>query len=142
MQTRSTPSVVNFFRPFHLVSLGRELPAGSYAIETDEEVLEGVASLMYRRTEVRIFLPVIAGVSEAEMWTVSPRELDAALATDSVSTPSIPLISAASTLPDPDNTTGQGQASARHDQKASIPLYGSLVGVVALLLATLFLRQS
>lgn len=144
MQTRSTPGVVTFVRPFNFKSLRRELPAGSYSIESDEELLEGVASLIYRRTEVRIFVPMIAGLSEAEMWTISPGEFDAALAADREVRSGIPP-AAASEFPYQAMVSREDAsrlASARHDQKVSVPFYGSLIGVLALLIATMLLRQS
>lgn len=67
MHTRSVHGGVTFARPFTLKKINRELPAGSYVVETDEEVLPGGASLSYRRTEVRFFVPRILGVSEGEM---------------------------------------------------------------------------
>lgn len=73
---------MTFARPFFLRRIDRELPAGSYPIETDEETLEGVSTPSYRRVEIRLFIPRIAGRSEAEMWVIAPDELDDILMQD------------------------------------------------------------
>jgi hypothetical protein len=135
---------VTFARPFFLRRIDRELPAGSYPVETEEEALEGVSGLSYRRIEIRLFTPRVTGVSEAEMWVISPGDLDAALALDR----------------EPASRREQGgdlrsvahnAAAARlvaelalHDRQkgSNAPLYGTLLGVLALLLATVaFGRQ-
>lgn len=49
MTTRTTKSMVTFTRPFNLTGFDGEQPAGSYSVETDEELLEGVSFPAYRR---------------------------------------------------------------------------------------------
>ena len=49
MTTRTTKSTVMFTRPFNLNGFDGEQPAGSYSVETDEELLEGVSFPAYRR---------------------------------------------------------------------------------------------
>ena len=46
---RTTRTVLVFDSAFRLKALGRELPAGSYTIETDEELIEGLSFPAYRR---------------------------------------------------------------------------------------------
>lgn len=82
MVTRMRAGTVTFARPFFLQKVNRELPAGSYDIETDEESLDDVASLSFRRVEIRLFVPRIVGRSDPEMWTIKPQDLDIVLATD------------------------------------------------------------
>ena len=82
MATRAKFGTVLFTRPFFLRKINRELPAGSYVVETEEESLDGVSALSYRRVEMRLFVPRIVGKSDAEMWIISPGEFDAALALD------------------------------------------------------------
>jgi hypothetical protein len=73
---------VTFARSFFQQKINRELPAGSYDNETDEESLEDVSTLAYRRVEVRFFVPRIAGRSDPEMWIIKPQDLDIVLAID------------------------------------------------------------
>ena len=80
--TRVRADTVTFGRPFFLQKINRELPAGSYAIETDEESLEDISTLAFRRVGVRLFVPRIAGRSEDEMWTIRPQDFDSVLAND------------------------------------------------------------
>ena len=49
MTTRTTKSTVMFTRPFNLTGFDGEQPAGSYSVETDEELLEGMSFPAYRR---------------------------------------------------------------------------------------------
>ena len=80
MTVRTHTSTVAFKRPFVLGGMDEVLPAGDYQIETDEELVEGVSFLAYRRVLVRIHLPSPTG-NPALTRTVAlaPGVLDAAL---------------------------------------------------------------
>lgn len=83
MTTRTTQKTVTFARPFRLGEFGELLPAGSYPIETDEELVEGVSFPVYRRTTTMIQLiadPHRQGTMET--MVVDPLQLEAALAKD------------------------------------------------------------
>jgi hypothetical protein len=80
--TRVKTRTVIFARPFFLDEVKRELPAGSYVVETDEETLDVSSFVAYRRVGTRLFVPAVVGQSETEMWVVSPQELDKALVRD------------------------------------------------------------
>ena len=83
MTTRTTGRTVTFRRPFVLASFGSELPAGSYDVETDEELLEGISFTAYRRTLTVIRLhPSPDRPGATQTLSVDPNELDAALARD------------------------------------------------------------
>jgi hypothetical protein len=82
LATRVRASTVTFGRPFFLQKINRELPAGPYAIETDEESLEDISTLAFRRVGIRLFVPRIAGRSDEEMWTIRPQDFDFVLAND------------------------------------------------------------
>jgi hypothetical protein len=57
-----------------------ERPAGSYTVETDEELLEGLSFPAYRRTATYIVLPGPSrSMIRAEIVRVDPFELEAAL---------------------------------------------------------------
>ena len=47
---RTTRKTVTFSRPFSLSAVDRILPSGTYTVDTDEELIDGL-SLAYRRTE-------------------------------------------------------------------------------------------
>ena len=43
MTMRTSRRTVTFTRPFSLREIGTEQPAGTYAVETDEEPIEGLS---------------------------------------------------------------------------------------------------
>jgi hypothetical protein len=132
---RVRASTVTFARPFFLHKINRELPAGSYPLETDEELLEGVSAPSYRQVEMRLFVPRIEGLSEAEMWVLGPRDLDTVLARDREPAAGPPL------APDLSERRAafersMGQAAAKRRGNGNAPLYGACLGVLALFVAT------
>lgn len=140
MATRAKAGTVTFARPFLLRRINRELPAGTYKIETEEESLEGVSVLSYRRVEVRLFVPQIMGKSEAEMWVLSPGELDVALAVDrEPSSQDQPDITA--TRPEVAMKQAKEIPVRSLNKASNLPLYGTLVGILALILATIDFGQ-
>jgi hypothetical protein len=81
--TRTTSRTIRFARPFTLAVIEGEQPAGTYEIETDEELLPGLSFPVYRRIAVRITLPFNAmGAVGHQTVPVSLDELEAALARD------------------------------------------------------------
>ena len=80
MTIRTHTSTVTFKGPFVLGGMDEVLPAGDYEIETDEERIDGVSFLAYRRVSVRLYLPSPTG-NPALTRTVAlaPGVLDAAL---------------------------------------------------------------
>lgn len=77
--TRSSAVTVTFARPFKLPNMDREFPAGDYEIEIDDEPLDSLLMLGYRRTATRIWLHT-PGVTQ--ILTITQQDLDAALAGD------------------------------------------------------------
>jgi hypothetical protein len=76
---RTTRETVTFNRPFTLAALDAVQPAGSYTVETDEELLEGLSFLAYRRVATTIYLPLHpGGAGSVQAVTVDPQELAAA----------------------------------------------------------------
>jgi hypothetical protein len=68
---------------FALDGLDEIQPAGSYTIQTDEEPIEGLSFLAYRRVATVIFLPLThGGAGSFQAIPVAPDALDAALARD------------------------------------------------------------
>jgi hypothetical protein len=75
MTTRSSNEMVSFSQPFLLKGIDRELPAGSYRVVTDEELIEGLSFPAYRRVSTMIFVPGQA--SSVEMVSIDPLDLKA-----------------------------------------------------------------
>ncbi len=79
MNRRTAIAHVTFRRPFRLANMAEALPAGRYAIETEQETLCQVSLLPYRRIATRIRL-VRHGSSR--LLAIDPDDLQAALAAD------------------------------------------------------------
>lgn len=79
MSIRTAVSNVTFQRPFRLPNMDRAYPAGRYAIETEQETLDQVSLLAYRRIATRIHL-VRPGLTE--VLTIDPAHLQDALSAD------------------------------------------------------------
>lgn len=87
MTLRTTSKTISFARPFSLNGLDETQPAGSYTVQTDEEPIEGLSFLAYRRVATVIFLPLShGGVGSFQAIPVTPEDLDAALARDAFRT--------------------------------------------------------
>ena len=83
MNLRTTSKTITFRRPFSLDGLEESQPAGTYTIRTDEEPIEGLSFLAYRRVATVIFLPLRReGSGSFQAIPVTPEALDAALAQD------------------------------------------------------------
>lgn len=83
MTVRTTATTITFNHPFQLDCLNEILPPGSYSVETDEELIEGVSFLAYRRVLTIIHLDGRPGHrSQKQTLTIDPRDLDAALRRD------------------------------------------------------------
>jgi hypothetical protein len=72
---------VIFSKPFLLKGVDRVLPAGSYRVVTDEELIEGISFPAYRRISSMIFVPGTHRGS-VEMVTIDPLDLRIALDQD------------------------------------------------------------
>ncbi len=79
MNRRTAIAHVTFRRPFRLANMAEALPAGRYAIETEQETLCQVSLLPFRRIATRIRLDK-AGASR--LLAIDPDDLEAALAAD------------------------------------------------------------
>jgi len=83
MTTRTTETVATFTKPFRLPGHEREIPAGSYRVETDETLIEGLSFHAYRREMTLLHLPAISDTAgRRELLPVDPRDLEDALARD------------------------------------------------------------
>lgn len=83
--TRTTTRTVTFTRPFELNGLDGVQPAGSYVVETDEELIDSLSFPVYRRIATWIHLPHAdersnGGLGMAQTALIDPDELDRSLA--------------------------------------------------------------
>jgi hypothetical protein len=81
--TRTSSKVVTFAHPFMLRGSDNAIPAGSYVVETDEELLPAFLHPAYRRITTWLILPSREGAGTTELVAIDPAELAAAMATDS-----------------------------------------------------------
>ena len=83
MTSRTTTKTITFSRPFSLPGLDETQPAGTYTVQTDEEPIEGLSFLAYRRIATVIFLPLRhGGTGSFQAIPVTPEALDAAQVQD------------------------------------------------------------
>jgi len=85
--TRASTMTVRFAEPFTLTGLERAQPAGSYIVETDEELIPNLSFTAYRRTATWIRLPGQRegggpSAGHSEVVAIDPVELAAALTRD------------------------------------------------------------
>ncbi len=81
MTKRTIKTTVTFTRPFSLGGFDGQQPAGSYSVETDEEMLEGVSFPAYRRMATMMQLSESAG-GFLQVAVIDPAQLATALAAD------------------------------------------------------------
>jgi len=81
MLTRTREKMWTFSKPFTLKGVDRPLPAGSYRVSTDEELIEGLSFPVYRRVATWIFAPG-RNLTSLEMLSIDPADLQAAQESD------------------------------------------------------------
>ncbi len=82
MTTRTSSKTVTFAHAFTLDGLDAAVPAGSYVVDTDEETIDGLSFIAWRRTATRIYVPV-GGATEGH--AIDPSDLAASLFQDAAS---------------------------------------------------------
>ena len=79
MTLRTRRDTLTFAHSFTLGDGAEVQPAGAYTVETDEEPIEGISFVAYRRIATVIFLPLrTGGAGSFQALTVTPQELEAA----------------------------------------------------------------
>lgn len=74
---------MTFTRSFVIGGTGDVLAAGTYDVETDEELLEGLSFPAYRRIATFLYSRAAPpGAAHFRVLTIDPAELDAALERD------------------------------------------------------------
>lgn len=83
MTVRTIRKTITFSRPFTLSGIDDVQPAGTYTVETDEELVAGLSFAAYRRIATLIFLPSRPGRAIGEqVVNIDPLELQAAQESD------------------------------------------------------------
>ena len=77
MTVRTSRRSVTFAQPFSLSGIDEAQPAGTYTVETDEELLPGLSFPAWRRLATLIYLRSRGG-GLVEVANVDPLELQAA----------------------------------------------------------------
>lgn len=90
MAARSTETMVTFRRPFSLSTLDAPQPAGTYLLVIEEEDIDGLSFLAFRRTATLLQVPAQAGPAAKprggyQMYPVDAAEFEAALLADQAS---------------------------------------------------------
>lgn len=85
MPNRTVSGPITFRRPFTLPGIDGPQSAGTYIVENDEELIEGLSFEAYRRVATMIHLPAGSGrLSFSQTVLIDPRDLDAARALDAL----------------------------------------------------------
>ena len=83
MTMRTTSRTVTFIHPFNLSGMDEEQPAGTYTVETDEELLQTSSLPAYKRVSTLMRLPARPrSTVVTQIVEVDPLELAAILARD------------------------------------------------------------
>lgn len=83
MTQRTVPSTITFNKPFHLSGFEEPLQAGTYKVETLEELIEGLSFPAWRRIETLLFLLQPPGQPKlTQVAVVDPVELEEARSRD------------------------------------------------------------
>ena len=82
MPTRTHTSTLVFRRSFSMRSAGGPQPAGTYTVETEEELLEGLSFPAYRRVSTTITRQASRSGALVQVLAVDPDELEEAHAAD------------------------------------------------------------
>lgn len=83
MTTRTTQTTVHFSSAFSLPGSDERQPAGDYRVDHEEELIEGLSRIAWRRVAAHVFLPALGhGGPVQQMMTVNPAALDAILEKD------------------------------------------------------------
>lgn len=90
MTIRITETTVSFRHPFMLAPFDRPQPAGTYRLVIDEEEIQGLSFLAYRRTATMLHTPAISSAvtGSHQVFRIDQAELATALESDARSQPS------------------------------------------------------
>lgn len=83
MTSRTRRETVVFRHPFRIAGVEQQIPAGSYQVVTDEELIEGLSFPCFRRAATMMTVPAAQG-SAMETVLIDPRDLAEAQQADRV----------------------------------------------------------
>jgi len=93
MTMRTTSRTVTFIHPFNLSGIDKEQPAGTYTVETDEELLQALSLPAYKRISTLIRLPARPrSTMVTQIVEINPQELAAAPTRDAQPDETIPQL--------------------------------------------------
>jgi hypothetical protein len=93
MTMRTTSRTVTFIHPFNLSGMDKEQPAGTYTVETDEELIQTLSLPAYKRISTLIRLPARPrSTMVTQIVEINPQELAAALTRDAQPNETIPQL--------------------------------------------------
>ena len=78
MSMRTSKKRVTFRRPFSLSGMDEEQPAGTYTVETNEQLIEGLSFPAWQRTATVILLRSQTAAGLSQELEIDPLELEAA----------------------------------------------------------------
>jgi hypothetical protein len=83
MFARTKHRRVHFTGPFWIPDLSEMVPPGDYDVDEDEELIEGISWLAYRRVATFIRLPATAeNKFRMRLLAIAPEELERLIAVD------------------------------------------------------------
>lgn len=83
MTTRTTQTIVRFSSPFQLPGFDAPQPAGDYRVDQDEELIEVLSRLAWRRVGAFVHLPAVGMNGQThQMVPIGPADLDAVIEKD------------------------------------------------------------
>lgn len=83
MVKRINKKLVTFQFPFSIDDIGKQLPAGDYTIETEEESIVGLSFLAYRHIEtILVERPPKGKPGATHYWSIDHEALTQAIETD------------------------------------------------------------
>lgn len=82
MPSRTTTSFVTFQHPFVVAGYVDELPAGTYEVTAEDEILRSLSFAAYRRTATHLLIRRTKESVRTEMRPIDHRDLALALAQD------------------------------------------------------------
>lgn len=82
MPSRTTTSFVTFQHPFVMAGYCDKLPAGTYEVTAQDEILRSLTFSVYRRTATHLLIRRAKGSVRTESRAIDHRDLALALAQD------------------------------------------------------------
>jgi len=93
VQERTTRKSVTFLHPFSLSGIDEKLEAGTYDVETCEELIEGLSFVAYRRVSTTIVIAVKGyGRAARQVVAIDPLDLEVAQQIDALEASMMPNV--------------------------------------------------